>query len=450
MKNVITILFLTLILTSCTSEVSFSELVERDNTYYKVNSDKPYTGSVVDYHNKENKTKSVEGKLKDGKFDSKWVAYYSNGQIKEIWNYNVGIKNGKYIKYKDNGQIIKEEEYSNGEKNGIWSTYFNNGTKDKVIEYKGGYMNGVYIEYFSSGYLGMSEEEGFKEKGYYSMSSKDGEWRKRNEYGTEILRQNYNDGILNGLSSQLLNFGNWVGFTWKGNYLNGLKNGEWTLLNKSKSVVQTHLYENDENVTLVGIWKATNLSTKKSYYVKFDKTNFYYSANKPYRWGNEDLHYRDSYKYYKYRSWYPYKGNINPRPNTYEIRGYHRILINAHLHDIVEFSLNSFTIEGGYGNMKYKYERIGKIPSTSNKIIKKDNSKTYYTINVDNLRVRTSPNLDSDKIENLSIGSEVEFIEKSSNQTTVTIKNNELTEYWYKVKTPSGNIGWIHGCCFDK
>ncbi|MGY0393316.1 SH3 domain-containing protein [Bizionia sp. KMM 8389] len=78
-----------------------------------------------------------------------------------------------------------------------------------------------------------------------------------------------------------------------------------------------------------------------------------------------------------------------------------------------------------------------------------DNTRTYI-ITVDNLRVRTSPQLDSEKIENLAIGSKVEFLEKSNNQTTVTIKNNEITEYWYKVKTSSGNIGWIHGCCFEK
>ncbi|WMI70272.1 SH3 domain-containing protein [Mangrovimonas sp. YM274] len=73
-----------------------------------------------------------------------------------------------------------------------------------------------------------------------------------------------------------------------------------------------------------------------------------------------------------------------------------------------------------------------------------------FSINVDNLRVRTSPELNSEKIENLAIGSQVEFIEKSNNQTTVEINNKEITEFWYKVKTPSGNIGWIHGCCFDK
>ena len=72
-------------------------------------------------------------------------------------------------------------------------------------------------------------------------------------------------------------------------------------------------------------------------------------------------------------------------------------------------------------------------------------------ITVDNLRVRTSPDLDADKIENLSINSVVEFLDKKSEtKTTVTIKGEEINEYWYKIKTPSGNIGWIHGCCFEK
>jgi len=72
-------------------------------------------------------------------------------------------------------------------------------------------------------------------------------------------------------------------------------------------------------------------------------------------------------------------------------------------------------------------------------------------ITVDNLRVRTSPDLDAEKIENLPLNSKVEFLnEKSDKKITVTIKGKEIDEYWYKVKTPSGNIGWIHGCCFDE
>ncbi|APG65904.1 MULTISPECIES: SH3 domain-containing protein [Tenacibaculum] len=74
-----------------------------------------------------------------------------------------------------------------------------------------------------------------------------------------------------------------------------------------------------------------------------------------------------------------------------------------------------------------------------------------YNITVDNLRVRTSPDLDAEKIENLPLDTKVEFLnQKSEQKITVTIKGKEIDEYWYKVKTPSGNVGWIHGCCFDK
>lgn len=75
----------------------------------------------------------------------------------------------------------------------------------------------------------------------------------------------------------------------------------------------------------------------------------------------------------------------------------------------------------------------------------------FFKINVDNLRVRKSPYLDGEKLENLEIGSSVESLyEKSSNTTTVTIKGIDIEDSWYKIRTPNGNIGWIHGCCFDR
>ncbi|QNM84328.1 SH3 domain-containing protein [Polaribacter pectinis] len=79
-----------------------------------------------------------------------------------------------------------------------------------------------------------------------------------------------------------------------------------------------------------------------------------------------------------------------------------------------------------------------------------DNSKKLL-ITVDNLRVRTSPDLDAEKLENLPLNTMVEYLDKrSEHKTEVTIKGVEINEYWYQIKTPSGNIGWIHGCCFEK
>ncbi|MCD8422366.1 SH3 domain-containing protein [Tenacibaculum finnmarkense] len=72
-----------------------------------------------------------------------------------------------------------------------------------------------------------------------------------------------------------------------------------------------------------------------------------------------------------------------------------------------------------------------------------------FDITVDMLRLRTSPTLGAEKIENLKIGSKVEYLgARSMNPITVEIKNQDIEEYWYKVKSPSGKTGWIHGCCF--
>ena len=100
--------------------------------------------------------------------------------------------------------------------------------------------------------------------------------------------------------------------------------------------------------------------------------------------------------------------------------------------------------------MKNKKKEVDNVKNKELTIKETTNSKELL-ITVDNLRVRTSPNLDSEKIENLPLNTVVEFLDKKSdNKTKVTIKGEEINEFWYQIKTPSGNIGWINGCCFEE
>ena len=101
-------------------------------------------------------------------------------------------------------------------------------------------------------------------------------------------------------------------------------------------------------------------------------------------------------------------------------------------------------------NISAEKKEVGKENKTNETIKETDNSKQLL-ITVDNLRVRTSPDLDAEKLENLPLNTVVEFLDKKSDNTTeVTIKGKKINEYWYQIKTPSGNIGWIHGCCFEE
>lgn len=75
----------------------------------------------------------------------------------------------------------------------------------------------------------------------------------------------------------------------------------------------------------------------------------------------------------------------------------------------------------------------------------------YIFISVDNLRVRETASMEGKTIEYLPLNTKVEFLNKKSfSETTVKIKEKEITDFWYKIKTPNTKIGWIHGCCFSK
>jgi uncharacterized protein YgiM (DUF1202 family) len=84
-------------------------------------------------------------------------------------------------------------------------------------------------------------------------------------------------------------------------------------------------------------------------------------------------------------------------------------------------------------------------------ITKANMETTHFIIQVDNLRVRETPDLDSKIIETIKHSrTTVESLkEKTDFKTTVTINGEKITNYWYKIKTDNGNIGWIHGCCFN-
>ena len=81
MKKVLLVLSLSLLCSCGTKELSSDQLVERQEIYYEINSEVPFTGRVTNTH--QNGQIGSTGSYKDGKLYGPWEFYYKNGQLKQ-------------------------------------------------------------------------------------------------------------------------------------------------------------------------------------------------------------------------------------------------------------------------------------------------------------------------------------------------------------------------------
>ena len=119
MQNKITILFLILIITSC------SESKEEKQ------SDLTIEGDTTQKENNNISDSTTEKK------DSTITIYYPTGEIRYVQSYDIfGDLTGEWINYYKNGKIKQKGYYSNGQVNGIWEYYNEDGTlqREELIE----------------------------------------------------------------------------------------------------------------------------------------------------------------------------------------------------------------------------------------------------------------------------------------------------------------------------
>lgn len=78
-----------LIIVSCSKEIPFNQSVERHGLVYEVNSEKPFSGTLIS--NFENTQVHFKLRYKNGALDGLQETYYSSGQIESRENYQTGI-----------------------------------------------------------------------------------------------------------------------------------------------------------------------------------------------------------------------------------------------------------------------------------------------------------------------------------------------------------------------
>jgi len=156
------ILTLSIILVGCEKTIDESELVEREDIHYQINSDKPYTGSVFSYHD--------------------------NGQVKTSGIYKKGLKGGLFEEFYENGQLLSSVNYFMGGKEGVENIYFENGNIHFINNYKNNLLTGVKETYFENGQLKLREN--------YENGEFEEKIIRYDEDGNEVLILIYEDGQI--------------------------------------------------------------------------------------------------------------------------------------------------------------------------------------------------------------------------------------------------------------
>jgi antitoxin component YwqK of YwqJK toxin-antitoxin module len=149
MKKLVIVLC-TFLVCSCTKEIPHDQLVKRNGLSYAINSQTPFTGDAVSYH--ENGQLFGKEFYRDGLWQG-LVMFYKNGQLQLTRSAKGGKSDGTWENYYENGQLEFKKIFKDGLKIGHWEFYYANGQLKTIESYKDGKQDGTWEIYHESGQL---------------------------------------------------------------------------------------------------------------------------------------------------------------------------------------------------------------------------------------------------------------------------------------------------------
>jgi antitoxin component YwqK of YwqJK toxin-antitoxin module len=173
------ILITSLVLMFGCSPTDLETLQDRGGVLYEINSEKPFSGAV----NYARSDYTMKGRIKNGKHDGKWIAWYKNGQNKVEGFFEEGNKVGDWTQWHYNGQKEFEWIYEDGKR-----VLINAWDEDAVEMVKNG--NGRFRGAFRK--LPKGDFKDGRQSGYWQYDSyrgeyidgeKDGLWSRHDEDG---------------------------------------------------------------------------------------------------------------------------------------------------------------------------------------------------------------------------------------------------------------------------
>jgi len=128
----------------------FSDFVVKGGVIYE-RQQKGYTGSIIRRWDDEDAADDGEIRsiynFKNGLKDGKCIKYhcYEKGVVSEETNYKDGEYHGKYTEWEWDGSLIREYNFKNGKSDGIMVKYYKDGDKGKkhILTHKNDLPHGL-------------------------------------------------------------------------------------------------------------------------------------------------------------------------------------------------------------------------------------------------------------------------------------------------------------------
>jgi uncharacterized protein len=244
-RSILLIIFISIFLFSCTKEVDFDSLVERNGIKYKVNSKVGYSGKAVSIH--ENGQLGLKCSYVNGYLEGLYTEWFDNGQLKTEFIYKKGKKIGESTEWYRNGQLKSEYAFFNGDTSARYEEFWGSG-KRKALQ-------------------------------HYALGKRTGESFWLNEHGDTTHIENYANDSLHGESMMF-----WNGNTLKakGFYSHGKAVGEHLTYYENgdlKYRTQFDSLGNRKKQDYYKVNKETNVVTLYTYTFKNNKNQYLRSSN---------------------------------------------------------------------------------------------------------------------------------------------------------------------------
>lgn len=132
-------------------EVSRTQLVQRDGTWYRQGDTTPFTGVMIEtYETGERKTRS---EIAEGRLEGLSESWFTNGQRQRLEHFRAGISHGLRTKWHPNGSKLSEVQIVQGKLEGTFRRWHENGSLHQEIQLVNGKAEGVSRAYYPSGFL---------------------------------------------------------------------------------------------------------------------------------------------------------------------------------------------------------------------------------------------------------------------------------------------------------